>query len=353
MQPAFSATPGRKRIKPVMDEYSMSTEDLEIVKSLLADIATQYSSAESACLLKDARLWGDRLPWKLRSFLNDFKLMEPAAGACLVSGFPIDDAKIGTTPGHWKNKSKISAALEAELLMVLLSSLLGDVFGWAAEQDGNIIHEVVPIKEHEDSQISSSSKQLIWWHTEDAFHRYRGDYLCLMCLRNPDKVATTFAGLTSVDLDYERTNLLFEPRFVFFPDEAHNHKNDGSNGRPLDSTQTSGLEIDGVQKMAVLEGIPSSPYLRIDPYYMQPLEEADEASSALHLLIQAIDENVSEIVLRPGDFLFIDNFRAVHGRRPFTAKYDGTDRWLKRINITRDLRKSRSARSTSTSRVIF
>jgi len=39
----------------------------------------------------------------------------------------------------------------------------------------------------------------------------------------------------------------------------------------------------------------------------------------------------------------------VHGRKPFTARFDGTDRWLKRVCITRDLRKSRDARAHSTS----
>jgi alpha-ketoglutarate-dependent taurine dioxygenase len=58
-------------------------------------------------------------------------------------------------------------------------------------------------------------------------------------------------------------------------------------------------------------------------------------------------------VLEPGDFVFIDNYRAVHGRKPFKARYDGNDRWLKRINITRDLRKSRDARLSSTERLIF
>jgi hypothetical protein len=37
--------------------------------------------------------------------------------------------------------------------------------------------------------------------------------------------------------------------------------------------------------------------------------------------------------LRPGQLLLIDNDVAVHGRAPFTARYDGTDRWLKRVNI--------------------
>ncbi|MBP2478023.1 putative NAD(P)/FAD-binding protein YdhS [Crossiella equi] len=53
----------------------------------------------------------------------------------------------------------------------------------------------------------------------------------------------------------------------------------------------------------------------------------------------------SEGLARPNEFgtgLAADehNKRAVHGRRPFTARYDGTDRWLRRINITADLRRS-------------
>jgi hypothetical protein len=50
--------------------------------------------------------------------------------------------------------------------------------------------------------------------------------------------------------------------------------------------------------------------------------------------------------------LFVDNYRAVHGRRPFTARYDGTDRWLKRIGVSRDLRRSRDAGATGAARVI-
>jgi enduracididine beta-hydroxylase len=35
-----------------------------------------------------------------------------------------------------------------------------------------------------------------------------------------------------------------------------------------------------------------------------------------------------------------------------SARYDGTGRWLKRINIARDLRKSRAFRVSSDSRII-
>lgn len=59
------------------------------------------------------------------------------------------------------------------------------------------------------------------------------------------------------------------------------------------------------------------------------------------------------VALNPGDIAFIDNYRVVHGRKPFQARFDGTDRWLRRLNITRDLRKSRHARLTAESRVIY
>jgi alpha-ketoglutarate-dependent taurine dioxygenase len=57
-----------------------------------------------------------------------------------------------------------------------------------------------------------------------------------------------------------------------------------------------------------------------------------------------MDDHLRDLRLEAGDFCFIDNFRVVHGRKPFTPRHDGTDRWLKRINVTCDLRKSRGAR---------
>jgi alpha-ketoglutarate-dependent taurine dioxygenase len=80
--------------------------------------------------------------------------------------------------------------------------------------------------------------------------------------------------------------------------------------------------------------------------------EDDEAQAALNALVRAVDNCLMEVVLKPGDCLFVDNYKAVHGRKSFKAKYDGTDRWLKRVNITRDLRKSRNARAHSASRII-
>jgi Fe(II)/alpha-ketoglutarate-dependent arginine beta-hydroxylase len=343
-----------------MHRAIVSPEEISSIRNLLAEVTSQYQDVEDESFLKDASFIAHELPRRIRAFLNDFKQLEMPEGACLLSAYPVDDERIGPTPEHWKFRNGVSPTLESEMLFVLLSSLLGDVIGWATQQNGHLIHEVLPIKSDENEQISTGSKQTIWWHNEDAFHPYRGDYVGLMCLRNPDQVPTTFTSLDSIRLGPHHLKTLFEPRFIISPDESHAAKNnshwEGPEQDPDGLLRNSYEHLREMhqrpKKVAVLFGSPQSPYIRIDPYFMDTLDD-EEAQCALNALVRAVDARLSEIVLQPGEYLFVDNYRAVHGRKSFTAKYDGTDRWLKRMNITRDLRKSRDARLTSVSRTIF
>lgn len=86
--------------------------------------------------------------------------------------------------------------------------------------------------------------------------------------------------------------------------------------------------------------------MRVDP-------SDHEAADALAQLVKQMDENMFDMSLESGEFCFTDNYRVVHGRKPFRARHDGTDRWLKRINITRDLRKCRAQRRFRSERSIF
>lgn len=47
----------------------------------------------------------------------------------------------------------------------------------------------------------------------------------------------------------------------------------------------------------------------------------------------ALDRCGTTVPNAPGDLTLIDNDVAVHGRIPFRPRYDGTDRWLKRVLI--------------------
>ena len=350
----------------VMDQIFISVAEVRAIEGLLSDVSRQYKSIEDPDFLNEVSVIAHELPRSLRNFLNNFKRHEPPGGACLIKGYPVDDRKIGPTPEHWKQKHEISPTLEQEFLMMLFGALLGDAIAWATQQDAHIIHEVFPIKDDENEQISTGSNQVISWHNEDAFHPFRGDYVALMCLRNFDRIPTTLASVDQIKLNPREINILFEPRFVIYPDESHAEKNNSvtvsyagngnGNGNGAGHLKAARERIremhSSPSKLAVLYGDPHSPYLRLDPYFMRPSED-DEAQFALNALIRAVDKCLREVILEPGDFLFVDNYRAVHGRKHFKARYDGTDRWLKRMNIARDLRKSRSARTTCSSRVIY
>ena len=343
-----------------MNRATLTSEEDTSIHALLNFLTSKYSSVEDPDFLREAPVYAHELPRRIRSLLNDFKLSEQSP-ICLISGYSVDDKKLGKTPQHWKDKPARSLALEEEMLLVLYASLLGDVFGWATEQGGHIVHDVFPIKGNEDKQISTSSEQTIWWHTEDAFHAFSGDYVGMFCLRNWDQVATTFAAFDEIHLTQEHIDVLFEPRFIIRPDISHQQTNGSPATQQAEAHDESlhvaqqrikQMEINP-DKVPVLFGHRRSPYLRIDPYFMPYLAEDQVAQQALEALIKSINEALSPLVLQPGDCCLIDNCRTVHGRQAFKARYDGTDRWLKRTCVTRDLRKSRRARNAADSRVIF
>ncbi|WP_327119837.1 TauD/TfdA family dioxygenase [Nocardia sp. NBC_01730] len=100
-------------------------------------------------------------------------------------------------------------------------------------------------------------------------------------------------------------------------------------------------------------GSPADPYLRFDQDYVDWPDDVDGISEAVEALRRVIDESLIHLPLRSGDFLVLDNRRAVHGRSSFTPTYRGTDRWLKRLNITRNLERSRHLRRSALDRVIY
>jgi Fe(II)/alpha-ketoglutarate-dependent arginine beta-hydroxylase len=337
--------------------YHLSSPDVEQLRSLLGDVAGRFHSAEDPDFLREASLLAHELPRGIRGCVHQFRLRESSPGRCEISGYPIDSRKIGPTPPHWRrNGNQRSSVLEEEIYLVLLGSLLGDPIGWATQQDGRIVHDIAPIAGHESEQLGSGCEQPLWWHTEDAFHSYRGDYLGMFCLRNPDLVATTVAEITARELDPRHVDRLFEPHFVIRPDNSHKKKNSGDRARIDGEAKVAYSRIEEMEerpdKIAVFCGSREAPYVRIDPFFMDPVEDDPESQQALAALIELVDGKLEDTVLHPGDVCLIDNLRVVHGRRPFKARYDGNDRWMKRINIARDLRKSRDARPSVDSRII-
>lgn len=338
----------------------ISAPEREEIGALLGEVTRRYGSVEDSDFLDALTVLGQELPRRLRLEANRFRLQEPDGG-CLVRGYTVDDERIGPTPTGWYSDTGAAAAtLREDAFLLLCASLFGDPFGWATQQDGRLLHDVVPIKGHEDDQINSSTTAPLYWHTEDAFHPYRADYVALMCLRNPDAVETTFAAVSDVDLDAATVEVLSQARFVIRPDESHLPKNRAESSRLAASEDLLERAYAWVRQMQerrpkvpVLFGDPAAPYWRLDPYFMDGSDDDPEAAAALERLLKEIDAALTGVALESGQILLLDNYRSVHGRVPYRARFDGTDRWLRRVNVTRDLRKSRAVRSAPASRVIF
>lgn len=338
-------------------QLQLTEPEVADIGTVVTELAARHDSVESAGILRESRVFAQELPRRVRSELNRFRLTEPS-GTLVITGWSVDDAAIGPTPSDPRHKPAASPTLIHDLAFFLLADLLGDPIAWATQQDGYVMHDIFPVRGYENDQIGWGSEQTLTWHTEDAFHPLRTDYLGLMCLRNPDGVETTYADIADVRLSDEVRAMLGEQRFRVLPDDSHRvAATDRDEPGRAAELRRRGLErvqqaLASPERVAVLFGDPEDPYVRLDPHYMQGVQGAEE-QTALDAVCAAISSVMTGVVLRPGDVCFIDNFRVVHGRKPFRARFDGTDRWLRRLNVARDLRKSREHRLTPESRVIY
>ncbi|GAA2454908.1 clavaminate synthase family protein [Actinomadura vinacea] len=325
-----------------MDRLELQPAELREVNDLLDEFEDDFERLDREDALHRATVLAHRLPHRIRLYLDAFR-REQLSGVVCISGYQVDQDRLGPTPAHWRDRPPHSPAHREELLLVMYGSLLGDPFSWATQQDGRLIHDVVPIKGHENEQMGSSSEAVLTWHTEDAFHPLRGDFLVFACLRNPYGAATTVGYGETLPLPADVRKILFEERFVIRPDESHLAKNNSEPALdPFDEIDEMNRNPD---RVAVLFGNPEKPYIRADPYFMAVADGDHEARAALELLDTAMYEHMFDLRLASGDFCFLDNYRAVHGRKPFKARHDGTDRWLKRLNLTSDIRKFKAAQA--------
>ena len=317
----------------VLGSVEMSSLEAGEAKMLTGVLRSTYNSPQDMDFLQSAAEFGRHLPDTLRNSLRQFRYAESPA-AVLVSGYPVEEENLGPTPAHW-NLHSGETTRDLDFWLMVVCAQLGEPFGWSFLQNGRIITDVLPIKEKEQEQSGHASLAHQYLHNEDAFHECRADYVALTCLRNSG-IPTTVSPVTTDGLTAGEVDTLFEPRFEIRADLEH----------------SAGLGESQSQVVSALHGDRERPYSRIDPPFMSALPGDAAAQKALDTLFADLESRAVEVSLEPGDVLIVDNYRAVHGRRGFPARYDGADRWLRRTTLTRDLRKSRTFRRSSADRII-
>lgn len=338
----------------------LEKSEVQSLTKLVDSCLKSFNTFDDNRFLIDLPLTSYQMPERLVKFLNEFKYNPHESGHCVISTGLTDDELLGPTPSHWETKTNNDTCMTEMMTLCLCGGIMGDIFGWLTQQDGRMVHDIVPIKKHETEQLGSGSREELTWHTEDAFHELRGDYLMLMCMRNHDSIPTTLSKPDYSKLTKEQIDILFEKQFTIKPDNSHKPVNNSAERKEkmagdegLNEAYQQMLARDAKpEKIAVLFGNKNDPCLRIDPYFMEDPENP-EAKAALDALIEVVGESLIEVALNPGEIIIIDNYEIVHGRRAYEARYDGTDRWYKRINVIRDIRRCNHVLETKNSRVIY
>lgn len=232
------------------------------------------------------------LAWEtLRGFAsesNDY-------GALLVGCVPIDE-----TAGDRKD-GRVS-----ELCLLAAAHCLGTPVGYATQRGGSLVQDLRPRREDARKQLGTNSVELVW-HTEEAHTEHAPRYVLLLCIRGDTDAGTLVSRVEPAMLDEIVRTRLSRPDFRIGSDVSHEA---------------------GMSRLCPVLGVDR---LVFDPLYTECAD--DRALAALAALADHVDERATQVSLRAGELLIIDNFRAAHARTAYTPRYDGTDRWLQRAVV--------------------
>jgi L-asparagine oxygenase len=262
------------------------------------------------------------------STLADLRRIQRGDGpaSLLLSGLPIGG--LPPTPGSHRVDlaADVRYSAESERTLLGIAAMLGEPVGYAQEHGGDIVQQIYPIEATRRQQVSTSSDSVLAFHTETSFHPHRPHFLLLLCLRGDAAARTTLCTLDAIRraLDPVTLDVLSQPKFRTGVDE---------------SFCSSGHTDWTTHAMPVIDG----DTLVYDGELTVGIDAA--GSAALQTLATVIEREQESVVLTAGDLLVVDNHRAVHGRSPFPARFDGTDRWLQRTFVVDDLAPSAAERT--------
>jgi len=277
--------------------------------------------------LARARQRSCHLPVRLTEALRGYRYDSGEAGTLVIGGLPIRADRLPDTPSVRGSVQRMASP--PATLAVLIALHLGELVAYRQEKAGALVQDVVPVRGLERTQSNAGSVALEL-HVENAFHPHRPDFVGLICLRNDHlkRAGTLIASIRQALplLDPVDREMLFLPRFVTVPPPSF---------RSGDQTGPQG----------VLLGSADDPDVCLDFNATVPLD--NEAREALDRLGRALMDVSWALVLEPGEMAFVDNRIVLHGRTPFTPRYDGRDRWLHRVYVHLDNRRGRVLRPAS------
>lgn len=274
----------------------------------------------------------NRVPMDVAKSLIDFSKHGSETGFLLFDGFSTDDTISMKTPND--NNQKVGETTNLAKIQGILISVIGELVAYEAEGYGRIFQDIIPMKSMEQQQMSLSSGTELEIHTEQAFSKLRPDILSLACIRGDPAAFTYILPVKSIinNLSHSEIELLRKPLWTTSVDFS------------FKLCGQEFIEGDVRGPMPIISGPEDDPHLLFDQDLMTGITE--EADQMIAKIVNIYYMHRIRHVLKAGQIIFIDNNRAVHGRSPFSPKYDGSDRFLVRCFATFDYEKSAYARNS-------
>ena len=302
----------------------------------LTDLPSPYEGDFETFLIRLLQPFA-RLPESILRAVLAFRCSPTAPGALLITGLQ-PDRDLPTTPRLSAHPGEKRTYL-AESYLLGFGHHVGEPFSYKKEKNGALIHGVIATRRGVGAYSNEGSIEDFDFHSEVAFDTFAPNYVALYCIRadHERKAVTVVADVRRACelLSKEHVEALRQPDFQIRSPESF----------------TEGLgSVYWTEPLPVLTGPPEAVECRVNFNHTKALtSHGQEALEALRAALSS-PAALAEIVLLPGSLLIINNRVCVHGRRPFTPRFDGIDRWLIRTYLRADLWPGRS-RLTAPSRV--
>ncbi|KAI0446418.1 hypothetical protein F4803DRAFT_503463 [Xylaria telfairii] len=288
------------------------------LSTALQSVCSPYLSWEQHCIAAQTAILS-HFPPSVISAIRDFHERSSAPGALVITGLP-QDCTLPPTPSKGE-RSTDKHTFVSEACLAGVGHILGSLFGYATEKQGEIIHNVCPVPQGETTQSNESSRVELSLHVENAYFNLRPDYLLLYCLRQDHKkeASTSVVDIRCIvsEMDPDDVVQLQEPVFIVPSPVSHHCAMNGekwSTARPLFETPENPNFVCSFPGMKALT-----------PLGQKALDNFEVVARRVDVL--------QHVRLEPGTLLLINNRKIAHGRTCFEPKYDGQDRWLQRVYV--------------------
>ncbi|GAK02207.1 putative inner membrane protein YjeT [Geomicrobium sp. JCM 19037] len=231
----------------------------------------------------------DQFPASIRERIQQFQRNPNRKGFIKLTNVPVDSSLPPTPKDAKPATDKHTYRSEYTLLMTLM--LLGDPIIYTEEKDGILINNICPIETDGDTTEHTGSKKFFDFHTENAYHPFRPDYLGLVGLRSDhDGLAETpVASIIEAIQHVPETAIaiLEAPLFRIQPTKMFEQQHIKARTLP------------------VLRGSREEPAMTIHFSLMKGVSE--DAEWALECLKNALKKVVVSQVIQPGELVIMDN----------------------------------------------